>query len=301
LPEELIVLIFRYFVFVLLSGFFALKASAQDAEPMHQTPLKVMTYNIRYAAKDAHPWTKRRPVTAAMINATKPDLIGTQEGLFHQIKEMAFDLPAYDWIGLGRDGGSRGELMAIFYRKERFEPLEYDHFWLSDTPEVMGSSTWGNQNIRMVTWVKFLDRLTNQQFYFWNTHFDHVSQNAREEAAKLIVRRVNALNTKLPIILTGDFNAPAKANKVYDILTAEGFGGDFTDTWFSAAKRIGDDFSTFHGYKAPTPNGAHIDWILTRGAVADETSVVTFEQEGQRPSDHFPVMATLRLKSTPQP
>ncbi len=269
---------------------------AQDAEPIHQSPLKVMTYNVRYAANDAHPWASRRPVVRAMLKEIAPDIIGTQEGLYNQIREIAADSPDYNWIGTGRDGGSRGEFMAIFYRKDRFEPLEYDNFWLSDTPEVIGSSTWGNQNIRMVTWVRFLDHLTNQQFYFWNTHLDHVSQPAREKAAMLIVQRLNALKTTLPIILTGDFNAPAKANKVYDILTAEGYGGDFIDTWFSATKRLGNNVGTFHGYKPATPDGTHIDWILTRNNVrADTTSVVTFKQDDQFPSDHFPVITTLRL------
>lgn len=291
-------LIFRYFsIFTLIAVWLLTFSSGQaQDEPMHQSPIKVMTYNVRYAANDAHPWLSRRPVVKAMLKEIAPDIIGTQEGLYHQIKEIANDSPDYAWIGTGRDGGSRGEFMAIFYKKERFEPLEYEHFWLSDTPEVVGSSTWGNQNIRMVTWVKFLDRLSNHQFYFWNTHLDHVSQTAREKSASLIVQRVNALKTTLPIILTGDFNAPARANKTYDILTADGYGGDFSDTWFSALKREGNDVSTFHGYKPATPNGAHIDWILARNKVsALETSVVTFEQEGKYPSDHFPVVAVLKL------
>lgn len=269
---------------------------AQDEETMHQTPIKVMTYNVRYAANDDHPWPLRRPIAKAMLREAAPDIIGTQEGLYNQIRELAADSPDYDWIGTGRDGGSRGEFMAIFYKKDRFEPLEYDHFWLSDMPNVVGSSTWGNQNIRMVTWVKFLDHLTNQQFYVWNTHLDHVSQSAREKGAALIVKRVNDLKTTLPVILTGDFNAPAKANPAYVILTDKERGGIFTDTWYSAVKHIGDNFSTFHGYKAPSKEGVHIDWILSTGKVTtSETGVINFSQNGQFPSDHFPLIATLLL------
>lgn len=93
-----------------------------------------------------------------MIKKQAPDLIGTQEGVYAQLKDIATDLPAYEWIGLGRDGGSRGEFMAVFYRKDRFEPLKYDHFWLSDTPSVVASTTWGDTNRRMVTWFRFKDR-----------------------------------------------------------------------------------------------------------------------------------------------
>lgn len=279
-----------------------LVGAAQNAAPAAATaktatkpmPLKVMTFNLRYASpKPPHSWPERRPVMSQCIEESQPDIIGTQEGVYYQLRDIAADRPEYAWIGQGRDGGSRGEFMAIFYRKERFEPLEYDYFWLSDTPSVVGSSTWGNQNIRMATWVKFLDKLTNQEFYFWNTHFDHVSQPAREKAATLILERINALNTTLPVILTGDFNAVAKANKTYDILTG---AGALTDTWFSAAKRVGPDVATYHGYGPRKPNGARIDWILTRGPVtAHETGIVTFEKDGQQPSDHYPIFVNLTL------
>jgi endonuclease/exonuclease/phosphatase family metal-dependent hydrolase len=183
--------------------------------------------------------------------------------------------------------------MAVFYRTARFEPLEYDHFWLSDTPDTIGSSTWGNVNRRMVTWIKFRDRQTDRQFYFWNTHFDHAIQEAREKAAELVLRRIRDLKTDLPIILAGDFNAPHRANKTYDLLTAP---GTFTDAWFAAEKRTGQNFASFHGYEPPAPDGPHIDWILTRGPVTSrEAHLATFSKDGQYPSDHFPVVCTLEL------
>jgi endonuclease/exonuclease/phosphatase family metal-dependent hydrolase len=275
-------------------------AQAQDAKqglPLKakNAPLKVMSFNLRFASPNPpHSWPQRRPVMSESLRVSSPDLIGTQEGVYYQLRDIADDRPEYDWIGIGRDGGSRGEFMAVFYRKERLEPLEFDHFWLSDTPHVVGSTTWGNTNIRMVTWVRFRDKLTDQEFYFWNTHLDHQVQIAREKAAALILERANALKTTLPILLVGDFNAAARANKAYDILLE----GGFTDTWFSAAQR-GTDVATFHGYKPPTPNGPHIDWILSRGAVtAHQSEVITFEKDGQQPSDHFPVMATLSFSGT---
>src|SRR5687768_5268874 len=152
----------------IVAMFFSNWALAAD-EKDTATKLCVMTFNLRYASdKQPHAWPTRRPIMAECIRNSSPDLIGTQEGLFQQLKDIAADLPAYSWIGLGRDGGSRGEFMAVFYKKDRFEPLEFDHFWLSDTPTVMGSTTWGNTNRRMVTWVRFKDLQTNKQFYFFN-------------------------------------------------------------------------------------------------------------------------------------
>jgi endonuclease/exonuclease/phosphatase family metal-dependent hydrolase len=258
--------------------------------------LTVMTFNLRYAS-DTRPnaWPARRPVVKACIESAVPDLIGTQEGLYRQLKNIAADLPAYDWIGTGRDGGSRGEFMAVFYRRDRFEPMEYDHFWLSDTPEVVGSSTWGNTNRRMVTWVRFRERPSGAEFYFWNTHLDHALQPAREKGATLIRDRAGALKRPLPVLLTGDFNADAAANPAYDILVS---GGGFKDTWFLARERGNAEVNSFHNFAGPRSGGRRIDWILLRGeAEVSRSEIVTFAQGTQYPSDHFPVVARLKLSA----
>lgn len=287
----------RRFILLVLSTLSAAQAFSQN----NPDPLCVMTFNLRFASpKPPNSWPERRPVMRECITRVNPDLIGTQEGVYHQLKDIATDLPQYDWIGLGRDGGSRGEFMAVFYRKERLEPLEFDHFWLSDTPDVIGSSTWGNSNRRMVTWIKFLDRRTRQQFYFFNTHFDHQIQPAREKSAELILKRVKALNTNLPILLVGDFNAEAGANPAYKTLVAESNESDsdkFVDTWQTAAERRGQLVGTFHNFRGPSPaDKRRIDWILARGPiVAEATEIITFSKNGQYPSDHFPVVAWVRL------
>ena len=128
----------------------------------------------------------------------------------------------------------------------RLKPLEEKHFWLSDTPKVVGSASWGNTVKRMVTWVRFLDRKTHKEFYFWNTHFDHRSQPSREKSALLINKRVAALQTKLPVILVGDFNAVAKANRAYDTLTTT---GGFKDTFVSAKEKANADWNTFNSFR----------------------------------------------------
>ena len=267
-----------------------------DSSTNASASLCVMTYNLRFDNPRENPrdaWPQRRPLMRGLIRSVAPDVMGTQEGLYSQIKNLAEDLPEFDWIGLGRDGGSRGEFMAVFYRKTRLEPLAFDHFWLSDTPEVIGSSTWGNSNRRMVTWIKFRDRTTSNEFYLFNTHFDHLIQAAREKSADLVRQRVTALDTKLPVLLIGDFNAAAETNKAYKVLTGESF---FADAWRTARERRGEGIGTFNGFKGPTPNGPRIDWILTRGDVTvDRMEINTFSRDGRFPSDHFPVAAWLRL------
>lgn len=256
--------------------------------------LCVMSYNLRFAnSNPSEAWSKRRPIMADLIRQWSPDVMGTQEGLYGQLKDLAADLPEYEWIGLGREGGSRGEFMAVYFRSSRLEPMAYDHFWLSDTPQVIGSKTWGPNLPRMVTWIKFHDRTTDRDFYLFNTHFDHQVQVAREKSAELIRARIAELDPAVPVILTGDFNAAAEKNPAYATLTADGF---LTDTWNTAPERLGEGIGTFNSFKGPQAGGPRIDWILTRGPVAAHKSeIVTFSRDARLPSDHFPVVTWLKF------
>lgn len=252
-----------------------------------------MTFNLRHAS-DIPPntWAERRPVASELLRQSAPDLVGTQEGFYAQLQDIARDQPEFSWIGLGREGGSRGEFAAVFYRTNRLQPLAFDHFWLSETPDVVGSKSWNSSCVRMATWVRFRDLQNGREFEFWNTHLDHESQLARERGAALIVQRVREQNSTLPLVLVGDFNAHARANPVYDVFMNAGW----SDTWFEATRRVGPNFASLHNYATLVPDGPHIDWILTKGDVrADETRVVNFEMNGQYPSDHFPVIAALRI------
>ena len=264
--------------------------------PAAAATLDVMTFNIRYAhTQPPDLWPDRLPAITELVERRRPDVIGTQEGLYHQLRDLESSLPDYRWIGMGRDGGSRGEFMAIFYRRERLEPIAYDNYWLSDTPEIAGSRTWGNNYPRMVTWVRFRDRANGGEFLFVNTHLDHEVQRSRERSVDLVLDRLASAPAELPVILLGDFNAGAGANPIYDVLTGR---GRFTDSWVSVGNA--DTLGTFHGFKGiPAARGVRrIDWILLRGPVtALSSEIVTDARGSQLPSDHFPVVARLRVTS----
>jgi len=259
--------------------------------------LVVASYNIRRIVDEPRElWTDRRPLVAACIREIAPDVLGTQEALYPQIRDLEADLPDYRWIGLGRDGGSEDEFCAIFYRAERLEAVAFGHFWLSDYPEVMGSMTWGNQFRRMCTWARFRDRRTGREFAVWNTHFDHQVQEAREKSAALIRDRVGRWEKDRPVILLGDFNSRAGVNPAYETLVGDGF---FADTWLVAKRRPTPPESgtaTFNGWGEFPLGDARIDWVLTRGPwTVERAEIVTFAKDGRFPSDHFPVVARLRL------
>ena len=275
------------------NGFAATAAETNATAP---APLKlcVATFNLRFASNTRpNSWAERRPVMRECVRQLAPDLLGTQEGLHHQLKDLAADLPGYDWIGTVRDGGDQGEFMAVFFRRERFTALATNHFWLSDTPEVVASSTWGNSNRRMVTCIRFREKASGREFHFWNTHFDHQVETARRKSAQLVRERVDALKTDLPVLLTGDFNCAAGTSHAHHTLVRD---GGFTDTWAVAKSRVNETYNSFNSFGTPRQEGVRIDWILVRGkATVDRSEIVTFSKDGQYPSDHFPVVAWLTL------
>lgn len=258
--------------------------------------LDVMTFNIRYAhTQPPNLWPDRLPVVVELIEQRRPDIIGTQEGLYHQLVDMEARLSDYDWIGTGRDGDNRGEFMAVFYRRDRLEPLAQENYWLSDTPAIPGSRTWGNNFPRMVTSVRFRDRVHGGEFLFVNTHLDHEVQISRERSAALILQRLSTEPPQMPVILVGDFNVRAGSNPVYDMLTRD---GGFVDTWVAAGNA--DTLGTFHDFNgvAYARGTNRIDWILLRGPIAPlSAEIVTYSRGSQFPSDHFPVVARVRLLS----
>lgn len=174
--------------------------------------LRVMTFNIRYGTAGDGPdrWTERREMVYDVIRQHRPDVVGLQEALRFQLDEIRAAVPGYGEIGVAReDGKQKGEYSAILYREDRLKVADSGTFWLSDTPEVVGSTTWGNKLTRICTWARFEDRAGGGVFWMYNSHLDHQSQRSRERSVELLAQRIAAGREKAdgPVIVTGDFNA----------------------------------------------------------------------------------------------
>ncbi len=253
-----------------------------------------MTLNVRFASRDdgANLWEKRRDQLVAAIREKSPDLLGTQELLHLQGEFIAARLPEYTWFGLGRRGDRTDEHMGVFFRKDRLRALETGNFWLSETPEAAGSSSWNMSLPRMVTWGLFEFADTGRRLYFFNTHFPHRGTEdaaARLACARVLAERLARLPKDVPVILTGDFNTDA-GTEPYRLLTST-----LTDAWTAAERRTGPE-KTFHGFRG-VPSLGRIDWVLYRGpfrALAAET--IDRNEGGRYPSDHFPIWVRLELK-----
>ena len=255
------------------------------AAPIHAQPLRVMTFNVRYPTDQdgENRWDARRDLVVEMLRAEDPDIIGTQELYKRQGDELVARLPEYAWFGDGRKGGTDDEHMGVFYRKDRLKVRDSGNFWLSDSPDVPGSRSWGNLYPRLVTWARFERIDDGMSFMFYNTHLPYrdVDEEARIRGAELILAKLKELPRNEIVILVGDFNAPP-ASRVYATLT-----GTFKDAWTAAARRSGPE-GTFHRFTGKPER--RIDWILYRGLKPLRAQTVTTHEEPRYPSDHFPVV-----------
>ncbi|WP_454860386.1 endonuclease/exonuclease/phosphatase family protein [Promicromonospora soli] len=260
--------------------------------------LHAMSFNVRYdregQTQPGEPdyWPERAPLTTAFLALEQPTILGVQEVEFNQLSAVEAGLGrGYKMVGFGRDGGAGGEYSAIFYDARRLTVKWWDQFWLSDTPDLIGSATWGNTVTRIVTWAELHDSVTGRDFVHINSHFDHQAENARVRSAQVV--RDQIAEAGLPVVFTADCNAAAEASQPYDILVTE---GGLQDTWLAADRQLTPYAGTFPNYGTPNPDGTRIDWILaTPGVEVRSAAINTWTRDGRYPSDHTPVQALLKI------
>jgi endonuclease/exonuclease/phosphatase family metal-dependent hydrolase len=255
-----------------------------------------MSFNIRYGTApdgDNH-WNLRRDFLVDVIRAPAPHVLGVQEALGFQLEEIRTALPQYFQAGVGRDDGrDAGEYSAILVDTTRLTLLANGTFWFSDTPETPGSSSWGNRITRICSWAILHDRTAGQSFAVFNVHWDHESQPSRERSAALLLERISARdNPGLPVLVTGDFNA-GESNAAFTALVSDD-GLKLRDT-FRVVAPDADSVGTFHAFDGRR-GGEKIDAILaTPEWQVIDAQIVREARAGRYPSDHFPVMAVVRL------
>jgi len=260
-------------------------------------PVTVMSFNIRYGTADdgEDSWPQRRELVFDVMREATPDLVGVQEALRFQLDELSRALPGFAEIGVGRDDGREaGEYAAILYDSARFEVLAQGTFWFASTPEVPGAIDWGAHIPRICTWARFLDRETDRNFYLYNVHLDHQSQESREGSVQLLAARISDRDVADRVIVTGDFNA-GESNPAILYLTGQlepGPGLRLQDSFRVIHPEAGD-VGTFNGFSGAV-SGEKIDYVFVSDEWAIESAaIVRTSRNGRYPSDHFPVTTRL--------
>lgn len=266
---------------------------------MAQTPLQVMTFNIRYnnPADSLDAWPYRKDKVAGTVLFQEAHLLGVQEALYDQITDLQQRLPQYKYIGVGRDDGkTRGEFSAIFYDTTRLQLLQSQTFWLSTTPDVPGSKGWDAAITRIVTWGKFRDKKTKQVFVHFNTHFDHKGEVARRESAHLLLKQVAAIAGKTPALITGDFNAKPGDEPIQVIMNSSDPLHLQDSKALSQTPHFGPE-STFNGFKSGERGDQPIDYIFLKGSFRVlQHATLSHTWKGRFASDHFAVYSRLVIK-----
>ncbi len=255
-----------------------------EATEKDKDAIRILSFNIRFGELGDVERKYRRDLVVQTIYDIEPDSFGVQEATPEWMHDLEKLLPQYGWVGLGRDGEHNGDHNAVFYKKDKYEVLESETFWLSETPEVV-SKSWDASHTRICTWAMLRNKQTQKCYVHVNAHFDHRSTPAKRESAKLVCAMTERF-TDLPVFFTADMNTDIRS-QVYKTMT-----GSFHDSRTDAP--ITTDMVTYHNlFKDYTDI---IDYVLYRGDVTPTVyRVVTKPVCGRYVSDHFPVYADFRL------
>ncbi len=259
-----------------------------------QLEVKLMSYNIRLDVKSdgENQWDKRKERVATLMNYYGADFIGGQEVQHHQLTYLLSQLDGYSYIGVGRDDGKEaGEYSCIFYKKDKYEPLQQSTFWLSPTPDSI-SKGWDAAIVRVCTYGLFKNKKTKQVFWVFNTHFDHIGKIARLESAKLIIKKIQEINTKnYPVLLSGDFNSRPEDEPAQYLLSQ-------MQNARQISKVVHGGPDTWNAFKFnEKPNGC-IDYIfVSHNEIINVSKFATLTDSYDLKylSDHFPILATITI------
>lgn len=253
-----------------------------------------MSYNIKYANENdgENSWSKRKDHITNQLKFYEPPILGLQEAVLEQLEHFKVNLPQYNYVGVAReDGKQKGEFTAIFYDTTRFDALENNTFWLSETPSKV-SVGWDAALPRVCTYVKLKNKETGKEIWVFNSHFDHIGENARLESARLILKRIEEVNNAdLPVVLMGDFNLEPGTEGI-KLLSEK-----MDDSKNISRKVIFGPEGTFNGYEFHKPATRRIDYIFTSkdDIKVLKYGVLTDSKDLRYPSDHFPVLVELEF------
>ena len=253
------------------------------------TDYRIMTLNLfnNYGwSKNDTAFSQRVNAIETMLDETEPDLIGVQELTDRMMVHMDEIRKTFDITGESRHSILNNEKTAILYRKDRFDLIRSETFWLSDTPYEKGSRIIGSQFPRIVTFALLKDRENDELISFFNTHLDLNLSYVRHRQAQILRDLIFENRRGWITVVTGDFNDTADSDTVTTVCAA-------------GLKPLSQNV------EGPTLRGMigkkryhqkAIDHILTDSWI-EEASVRKIEDvySGIWPSDHYPLLGLIRI------
>lgn len=254
---------------------------------------KVMTFNIRYKTiKDGvNRWMFRRSLVVDVIDAYSADILCLQEAQPSQVDYILKKTKRrYVAYGVVRSRSKEDESTKILVNPNVFSVKSDKTFWLSDQPDVVGSTSYGNEIPRIATQITLVHKKTGKSLVVTNTHLDHQSESARIKGVEQIVETLKRYRR---ILVVGDFNNQRNDAQEIKVMESEGY----SDTYFELHNTRP---ATFHKFKgdAEAIFPSKIDHIWRKGDLKPISAhiIKTKSQFFNRyPSDHFPVTCTLEL------
>jgi endonuclease/exonuclease/phosphatase family metal-dependent hydrolase len=259
-----------------------------------QQPQKFMTYNLRYNNPNdgVNRWDARKENVADLLQNYQPDVFGTQEGLNDQITWLDSTLTDYSFVGVGRDDGKqKGEYCAVFYKTAKYNLIKQSTFWLSETPEEI-SVGWDAVLERICTYLLLENKQSGERFYVFNTHFDHIGEQARQNSSKLIYSKITESNPEnYPCILMGDLNLTPETTAIQYLCEV------LDETKSLAGENSTGPQGSFNGFKHAEPVTDRIDYIfISKGdGKVNQFKIIDDQVEERYPSDHLPVLVEVEL------
>jgi endonuclease/exonuclease/phosphatase family metal-dependent hydrolase len=147
----------------------------------------------------------------------------------------------------------------------------------------------------LCTYVLLKDKTSDESFYVFNTHLDHMGEEAKTKGLELIVKTMQTINNQnFPVFLIGDLNTEPNTERI---------------RWLSrmmipcrsiATQSTEWPKPTFNGFVLDNPLAKEIDYIFMSQDQHFEIldyQVIIDVRNGRYPSDHFPVMVNVKPKS----
>ena len=231
-------------------------------------------------------WFYRADLLMDDIASQMPGIIGFQEATRWQYNYLVDVLPEYDSVITYRDQSVASEGCPIFYHKELYTLVDKGSFWLSETPEVM-SRDWGSACYRICSYVILTEKTSGKDFVVFNTHLDHVSDEARIKGIDVVLDKIAAFGD-LPAVIMGDFNA-LEGSQTYLSATE-----NFLDARYETV--VTNDSYTYQNW-GNLDNAKRLDYFMIsrNGVTVERYVVIPALHDGVYSSDHCPIVLEVKL------